>query len=107
MGRTLYISYYPKECNSPRVIPFLKEDINDLYFNGKHMLNDFYVACEEYGEKDEENECYIFKYEKLFTFAAASFVPDIMCDYIIQPWKYDSSFENGIPEDGIFIIWLR
>lgn len=113
MGTTLYISYYPKECNNPAVIPYLKVDKNLLEFNGKYMPNGFYDACKAYGIKDELNDCYIFEckdkegLDKLFGFAGLPCVPEDIIDYIIQPWKYDSSFKDGIPEDGIFVIWVR
>ena len=104
MSTTVYACIYPKECNNPKIIPYLSCDGNDFdtnpEFPGKYLSQEFFKKSREYGTYNEINDCIIFSdYSKLLEFAGLQCVPDELTDYIMTLFEKEP--------DGIFVIWLR
>ena len=105
MGTTLYCKFYPKECNNPNVKPFLEYYESAEQACGK-LPTEFYMLCNEYGEWDEDNKCWVFEnIEKLYEFAGKPEVPAFLSDFIIECRIGNTNMEY---KDGdILIIWKR
>lgn len=107
MGVDLHWEYYPKECDNPKILPFLNYDWGARWVNGKSMSTGFYDACRELGEWDEENHCWIFRdIINLFKFASRAEVPETISDYIAY-CDYLIDWKTKHKEDDIFVIWKR
>lgn len=106
MGATYFYGYYPKECNNPNIIPFLK--VNNDYFdnsvNGKHQKEEFYEILRN-TKYNENGYCWIFT-DKENIFKLATVADERMCDYITNPTFIYYPFEEQLKDD-IFIIWDR
>ena len=97
MSVDLHYQYYPVECIHPRVLPYLNMEL-DLWCDGNRMPEGFYMTCDQYGDWDEQNDCWIFmEANKLFEFARRAEVPDVIASYITV--YYNS--------DEVFILWKR
>ena len=101
MGATIYTGIYPKECNNPKVIPYLSCDKFGPEFNGKRLSPEFFDKCREYGKKDKENQCFVFTTgdSRLCEFAGLQCVPEEMSEYIMTIYEDEP--------DGIFIVWVK
>lgn len=107
MSVDLHWEYYPKECNNKHVLPFLDYDIDARWWSGNSIPREFFERCYEFGNWDEENQCWIFDDpKKLFAFAAKDEVPAGMSDYITMcNYLQDTDVEHQ--SDDIFVIWKR
>lgn len=96
MGVTLYYGYYPKECNHPKVIPYLSiEDCNCC--SGKLDIS-CYAMCRTFAEYNADGACWVFSdVTDLFYFASNEVVPTCIATYITEHYE----------DDLIFIIWKR
>ena len=96
MGVTLYYGYYPKECNHPKVLPYLSREACDDC-SGKLDIS-FYDMCRTFAEYHEDCACWVFSnVVELFYFASKEVVPACLTDYITKHYE----------DDVIFIIWKR
>ena len=106
MGVTLYCSYYPKECDNKKVIPYLDCLYEDFELNGKHMPEGFYDELGNYAEEVKEfspsgnswTDYWIFRdTEKLFKFCENKSCPESLSNHIVHYFE----------PDHVFIIWKR
>lgn len=97
MSVDLHYQYYSRECNNPKVLPYL--DIPaDLWWSGRFVLPGFYETCNDFGEWDADNKCWIFSdVNKLFSFASLESVPPSLADYITDKYR----------DELVFILWKR
>ena len=102
MGMTLHYAYYPKKCDDIDILPYLYLPDNEC-FTG--LSTEFFKACRDYAEYNEENGCYIFRDKtKLYPFAALKEVPAVIADYIVDPIDRDYKERKA---DDILILWVQ
>jgi len=103
MGVDLYYGYYPKECNLPKILPYLKT-FDGRWLNGHRMTEEFYTALNTLSTWNEEGWCWVFDdVNKIFE--SATVAPSEVCDYIVDPSYYLEPVQHE-PND-IFIVWKR